>query len=52
MSFVVVVRVLHKVNGVGATVWVLVDLEVVGGESKWPQNHVTQVLQLTCRWHR
>jgi len=44
----VVVWVLDKVDRVGATGLVLVHLEVVGGESKWPQYHVAQVLQLTC----
>lgn len=48
-SPVVVVGVLDKVDGVGTTGGVLVHLEVVGGESERPQDHVTQILQLTCR---
>lgn len=47
-SPVVVVGVLDEVDGVGTASRVLVHLKVVGGESERPQDHVTQVLQLTC----
>lgn len=40
-SPVVVVGVLGEVDGVGAAGGVLVHLEVVGGESERPQDHVT-----------
>lgn len=40
-SPVVVVGVLDEVDGVGAAGSVLVHLEVVGGESERPQDHVT-----------
>lgn len=43
----VAVWVLDEVDGVGARVWVLVHLEVVGGKSKRSQHQVPQVLQLT-----
>lgn len=44
---VVVVRILNKVNRVGACVVVLVDLEIGSGEAERTQNHVAQILQFT-----
>lgn len=44
----VVVGVLHKVDRIGSSILVLVHLEVVGGKSERPQDHVPQVLEFTC----
>lgn len=44
----VVVGVLNKIDGVGASWWILLDLEVLCWQAKGAQHQIAQILQFAC----